>query len=158
MRRTIFGSAIAAVWYAGLAFAQQPAAPPKGAPAHNVFVVTGCLEAGKDPTASFKLTDASSTGQAAPVATAEAGAVGTSGLKASYELRPVSGLNAQGLNAEALKAHVGQRLEVVVRPIDSPAAAAPDAGAVRVEAAKPVEPAPQRFSVTEVKRVIGGCS
>jgi len=82
--------------------------------------------------------------------------VGTSGQKNSYELRPVSGLSAQGLNADALKAHVGQHVEVVVRPIESPAPG-PAAGVADAQAAKPIEPAPERFTVTEIRRVIGTC-
>lgn len=156
MKKTILGSAVAVVWFATAAVAQQQPTP-KAAPAHNVFVLTGCLEAGADSTATFKLTNASSIGQHAPGGAAEAGAVGTAGEKASYELRPVSGLNAQGLDADALKAHVGQRVEVVVRPIES-ATAPPTDGAATVQAAKPIEPPLERFSVTEMKRVIGTCS
>ena len=70
---------------------------------------------------TFKLTDAWPIGQAAPTQAGVPGAVGTSGQKSSYELRPVSGVGAQGLDAEALKAHMGHRVEVVVRPIEVPA-------------------------------------
>ena len=130
MKKTVLASAVAVAWCVAAPFAQQQStSTPKAAPAHNVFVLTGCLKAGADATATFKLTDASSIGQAAPAGAAEAGAVGTSGQKASYELRPVSGVNAQGMNADALKAHLGQRVEVIVRPIESPAAA-PTAGLV----------------------------
>src|SRR5687768_5852939 len=98
MKKTVLGSAVAIAWCVAAPFAQQqPAATPKPAPAHNVFVLTGCLKAGADATATFKLTDASSIGQPTPAGAAEAGAVGTSGQKASYELRPVSGVNAQGM-------------------------------------------------------------
>ena len=157
MKKTVVGSAVVLAWCVAAPTAQQQPAPtPKTAPAHNVFVLTGCLEAG-DTTATFRLTDASSIGQAPPAGAAEAGAVGTSGQKASYLLQPVSGVNAQGMQADALKAHLGQRVEAVVRPIESPAPA-PPAGVVGVQAAKPVEPAPERFSVTEIRRVIGTCS
>ena len=61
------------------------------------------------------------------------------------------------MDADALKAHVGQRVEVVVRPVESPAAT-PTAGLAGVQSAKPIEPAPERFTVTEIKRVIGTCS
>jgi hypothetical protein len=67
-------------------------------------------------------------------------------------------VDAQGLNADALKARVGQRVEVVVRPIEAPAAAAPTDGLAPAQSARPSEPAPERFTVTEIKRVIGGCS
>jgi hypothetical protein len=56
-----------------------------------------------------------------------------------------------------LKAHLGQRVEAIVRPIESPAPA-PTSGLVGVQAAKPTAPAPERFTVTEIKRVIGPCS
>jgi hypothetical protein len=61
------------------------------------------------------------------------------------------------MNEDTLKAHAGQRVEVIVRPVESPAAA-PAAGLAGVQAAKPIEPAPARFSVTAIKRVIGTCS
>jgi hypothetical protein len=154
MNRIVIGSAVAVVWCLAVPFAQDQRLPaPKAEPAHNVFVLTGCLEAGTDPTATFKLTDASAIGQAPPGGAA--GAVGTSGQKPSYELRPVSGVSEQGMDAKALKAHLGQRVEVIVRPIDSPAAAP---ASEPVAAPKPTEAAPKRYTVTELKRVIGSCS
>ena len=158
MKKTVVGSAVAVAWCVAAPFAQErPAPTPKAAPAHNVFVLTGCLQAGADATGTFKLTEASSIGQPTPAEAAGARAVGTSGQKTSYELRPVSGVNAQGMDADALKAHVGQRVEVIVRPVESPAAP-PPAGLAGTQAAKPIEPAAERFSVTEIKRVIGRCS
>jgi hypothetical protein len=158
MTKTVLASAVAVALWVAPQFAQEqsvPAATEKAsAPAHNVFVLTGCLTTGVDPAATFKLTDASAIGRA-PGGAAESDALGTSGQKASYELRPVSGVNAQGLDADTLKSHLGQRVEMIVRPLEAPAAApspAP-AGAVR-----PSEPTPERFSVTEIKRVIGTCS
>lgn len=158
MYKTVFGSAVVVAWCiaAPTAQQQQPAPTAVTPPAHNVFVLAGCLKTGDAP-ATFKLTDASSIGQAPPGGAAEAGAVGTSGQKASYLLQPVSGVNAQGMKEEELKAHVGQRVEAIVRPIESPAPA-PAAGLVGVQAAKPTVPAPEKFSVTEIKRVIGSCS
>jgi hypothetical protein len=157
MKKTVFGSVVVVAWCVAAPTAQQQPEPtPKTPPAHNVFVLTGCLEAGETP-ATFKLTDASSIGQAPPAGSAEAGAVGTSGQKASYLLRPVSGVNAQGMKEDALKAHVGRRIEAVVRPIET-SAPAPTAGLVGVQAARPTEPRPEPFSVTEIRRVIGTCS
>jgi len=157
MNKTVLGSAVVVAWCVAAPMAQQQPEPsPKTPPAHNVFVLAGCLKAGETP-ATFKLTDASSIGQAPPAGAAEVGAVGTSGQKASYLLQPVSGVNAQGLKEDALKAHLGQRVEAIVRPIESPAPA-PAAGLVGVQAARPSEPAPEKFSVTEIKRVIGTCS
>jgi hypothetical protein len=156
MKKTVLVIAVATTWCVAGPFAQQQPGPtPKEAPAHNVFMLTGCLKAGADAAAGFKLTDATSIGQAPPAGAAAA--VGTSGQKPSYELRPVSGVNAQGKDADALKAHVGQRVEVVVRPVESPAAT-PTGGLAGIQAAKPIEPEPMRFSVTEIKRVTGTCS
>ncbi len=156
MNKTVLGSAVAIAWCVAVPFAQQQSAStPKPTPAHNIFVLAGCLKAGADPTVTFKLTDASSIGQAAPAGATE-GAVGTSGQKASYELRPVSGLNAQGVDADGLKAHLGQRVEVTVRPIETPPPA-PPAGSVGIEPATPIERTPERFSVTAIKRVSGTC-
>ena len=157
MKKTVLGSAIVVAWCVAAPMAQQqePAPTVDKAPAHKVYVLTGCLQAA-DATSTFKLSDASSIGLAPTATAAEPGAVGTSGQKASYLLRPVSGVSAQGLNEEALKAHVGKRIEAVVRPIETPAPPRAD-GLVSVQAARP-EPAPEKFSVTEVKRVMGGCS
>ena len=158
MKKAVFGSAVALAWCVAAPFAQQQAAPaPEAAPAHKVFVLTGCLEAGANTTGAFKLTDASSVGQATPASAADAGAVGTSGQKASYELQPVSDLTSQGMDVDALKAHAGQRVEVTVRPF-AVAPAAPTAASPAVQGTKPIEPAPERFSVTAIKRVTGTCS
>lgn len=163
MKHSVLGRAIVTIGIAScvaVPFAQEQRAPaPTTAPAHNVFVLTGCLMSdAKEPAATFKLTDAISVGQPPPSRAGVAGAVGTSGQKATYELRPVTGVNAQGMDADALKAHVGNRVEVVVRPIESPAPAAPSAGLAPAQSAKPNEPAPERFTVTEIKRAVGRCS
>src|SRR4030095_9099822 len=123
-------------------------ATPEAA-AHKVFVLNGCLEADIAPKAMFKLTDASTVSQSRPAGVTEAGAIGTSGQKASYELQPVSGLNAQGLDSDALKAHAGQRGEVNVRPVAVSGAAS--AAGPAIQAAKPIDPMPERFSVTAIK-------
>ena len=158
--KTILGSAIVVASCVAVPFAQEQRAPaPPAAPAHNVFVLTGCLMAGAtEPSATFKLTDAMFVGQPPPGRAGEAGAVGTSGQKATYELRPVSGVNAQGLDADALKAHAGHRVEAVVRPIESPPPSRPTTTSGAVESAKPIEPAPERYTVTEIKRATGRCS
>jgi hypothetical protein len=157
MKTTVIGSALAVAWCVAAPFAQQQPTPaPNAIPAHNVFVLAGCLKAGADPTGIFKLTDASSIGQTAPAGATD-GAVKTSGQKPSYELRPVSGLNAQGVDADGLKAHLGQRVEVTVRPVET-APAAPPAGSAGIKAATPTERAPEVFSVTAIKRVSGTCA
>jgi hypothetical protein len=159
MTKALLGSAVALVWCAAAAVAQQQPAPPaEGVPAHKVFVVTGCLTASAD-TGGFKLTEASAIGQDRPRGAAKAdGAVGTSGQKDTYELQPAVGVNAEGVSADDLKAHAGQRVEVTVRPIEALAGPAPSAANSPSQAAKPIEPAPERFSVTAIKHVGGTCS
>jgi hypothetical protein len=159
MKNLILGSIVAVTCCIAVPFAQDQRAPaPTAAPAHNVYVLTGCLMTDAVATPTFKLTDATSIGQATPGRAGIAGAVGTSGQKATYELRPVSGVSAQGLDADALKAHLGNRVEVVVRPVESPAPPAPAAGLASAETAKPKEPVLERFTVTEIKRAVGRCS
>ena len=157
MKTTVLGSAVAFACCVAAPFAQQQPAPaPAPAPAHKVFVLTGCLEVNATTAPAFKLTDASSIGPS-PTGSAEPGAVGTSGQKASYVLHPASGVNTDGLmNADALKVHAGQRVEVTVRPVDAPAPAPPPAN-LAAEGAKPAEPASERYSVTAIKRVTGTC-
>ena len=93
MKMTVVGSAVAVAWCVAAPFAQQQPQPtPKETPAHNVFVLTGCLTAGAEATVTFKLTEASSIGQPTPAEADNASAVGTSGRKTSYEIRPVSGV------------------------------------------------------------------
>lgn len=159
MKKTIIGTVVGVAWCVAAPFAQpqEPTSALKAEPAHKVYRLTGCLMAASTAAPTFKLTDAWSIGQAAPTQAGVPGAVGTTGQKSSYELRPVSGVNAQGLNADALKAHMGHRVEVVVRPIEVPAPA-PPSGLVSSQTARPTEPAPERFTVTEIKRVVGRCS
>ena len=157
MRATVLGSAVALALCGAAPFAQQPVSTPT--PAHNVFVATGCLSAGSDRVVpAFKLTDASAVGRTAPAAAGEPGAVGTSGVKSStYELQPASGVTAQGKNAAELKALVGQRVEVVLRPVQTTAAPAPTTASLGVQT-KPLDAPPERFTVTEIKSVTGTCS
>jgi hypothetical protein len=68
----------------------------------------------------------------------------------------VSGIEAKVLDADALKAQVGKRVEVVLRLIETPAPA-PATGLAGNAAAKPAEPELERFNVTELRREIGSC-
>jgi len=61
------------------------------------------------------------------------------------------------MKEDALKAHVGQRVEAIVRSIES-LAPAPTAGPAEVQAAKRIEATPESFSVSEIRRVLGACS
>ena len=159
MKKVIIGTIVGVAWCVAAPFA-QPQDPNTSAlkpePAHKVYRLTGCLMAGSIAAPTFKLTDAWAVGQATPTQAGVPGAVGTSGRTTSYELRPVSGVDARGLGAEALKAHMGHRVEVVVRPVEVPAPA-PASGLVSAHTARPA-PAPERFTVTEIKRVVGRCS
>jgi hypothetical protein len=159
MKRIVLGTVVAVAWCVAAPLAQQqPANGPKTEPAHNVFVLTGCIAAGPaaKPAAAFTVTDASFIGQRPAVTSAEAGTAGTSGQKASYELRPVTGVGGQGLDADELKAHLGQRVEMLVRPVDTPAAPRA-AKPAEVQPATPIEPSAEQFTVTEIRRVIGSC-
>ena len=132
---------------------QQTTSPPKSA--HSTFMLVGCLEAPIDQTSPFKLTGAVPVGQAPPSHRPRASAGdGKGGV--SYDLQPTSGVNQQGLDAAALKRHVGQRVQVTVRPIDTVAAPPSSQTSATREAVTP-EPAPERFSVTAVDIVSGPC-
>ena len=152
MKKTLFASAVAVAWCVAVPLAQQqPPSAAKVEPAHKVFLLNGCLEVSASPIPAFKLTDATPIGQT-PRGAGEPGAVGTSGEKASYVLQPESGVHAQGMDAEALKAHAGRRVEVTLRPVEKPAAPPPATDAPKFE------PAPERYTVTAIKRTTGGCS
>jgi hypothetical protein len=160
MKKTIIATVVGIGWCTAAPFAQLNEVPPsarQAEPAHKVYRLTGCLMTASTAAPTFKLTDAWAIGQAAPAQAGVPGAVGTSGQKSSYELRPVSGVGAQGLDAEALKAHTGHRVEVVVRPIEVPAPEPPRA-LTSSQTTRAIEPAPERYTVTEIKRVVGRCS
>ena len=157
MKRTVLGVAAAVACWMATPFAQQAPVPDsQPTPAHNAFVVTGCVQRGEAGTTTFKLTDATATGQPASARAGGSNAVGTSGKLDTYELRPVSGIDAKGLDADALNAHVGKRVEVVLRVIEAPAPP-PVTGLAGNLEAKPAEPQLERFTVTELRREIGSC-
>jgi hypothetical protein len=52
---------------------------------------------------------------------------------------------------------MGHRVEVVVRPIEVPAPEPPRA-LTSSQTTRAIEPAPERYTVTEIKRVVGRCS
>lgn len=134
------------VWIAALAAQQQPA-PPE--PAHKVYVLTGCLEAGDAPSA-FRLTNGSPVGQPPPQA--------QSAKPGIYLLQPVTGVGQQGISRERLQAQAGARVQVTVRPVE----VLPDTSTPSVVStdskAKPAEPVTPRYTVTEIKRVADSCS
>jgi hypothetical protein len=157
MMRTLLGITLAFTWGVALPLAQQQPPRAESTPAHNTFVLAGCLVAPLNETSAFKLTDASPIGQAPPSRGTQPKAVGTTGEKVTYELQPTVGVAEPGLDAAALKPHVGQRVQVTVRPVETAAAPLPAAGAVPDKApAAPVERAPERFTVTAIEHA-GSC-
>jgi hypothetical protein len=133
------------VWIAALAGQQQPA---PAEPAHKVYVLTGCLEAGDAPSA-FRLTNGSAVGQPPPQA--------QSAKPGIYLLQPVTSVGQQGISRERLQVQTGARVQVTVRPVE----VLPDASTPSVSTdskAKPAEPVTPRYTVTEIKRVADSCS
>ena len=133
-------------WIAALAAQQLPA--PTTEPAHKVYVLTGCLEAGT-ATSAFRLTGGSAVGQPPPPPRTATSDV--------YLLQPVSGVGQQGISRERLKAHIGARVEVTVRPVE----VLPDSSTSSVSKdakQKPAEPETPRYTVTEIKRLADSCA
>jgi hypothetical protein len=141
----LFGGVIAAP-----AAAQQAQAPPKE-PAHKIFVLTGCLTGGgQAETAAFKLTGGAWVGQAPPERSAAAPD------KDVYELLPTVGLTEQGIARAELQKHVGQKVEVTVRPVEvgpGPSQSSTPAAST----AKPEQVPPQRYTVSKIKSLAGSC-
>ena len=118
-------------------------------PAHNVYVLTGCLEDG-GPMAPFKLTGSTSVGQPPPASTSKD--TGPTGI---YALQPISSVGEQGVNREGLLSHVSKRVEVTIRPVEvSP----PTSSTATTDTkAKPDEQTPQRYIVIKINRLADSC-
>jgi hypothetical protein len=155
MKLIAFGlGVLLACWIVTPSAAQQTPDTTKE-PAHNVFVLTGCLEGGAAASA-FKLTGASAVGQPprpTPPGPSSAGA--TAGTTSVYELQPISSISEQGINREGLQTHVGKRVEVTVRPVEAPATT-PSSGSTATKV-KPEEQAPQRYTVIKIGRLADSC-
>jgi hypothetical protein len=124
-------------------------------PAHNVYVLKGCLTADREGSDRYILKDATPVGPAPP--SAEGAASGT-----EFLLRGVSGLAGGGVTDDELQAQVGFVVEVAVRPPDvAPQAEAapgavtetPNAGLPNVAAAR----APVVSTVSSITRQGGRC-
>jgi hypothetical protein len=153
MKQTTFATGlVVACWITAAAAAQRTAAPTEQ-PAHNVFVLTGCFEQGKD-TSAFRLTGASSVGQAPPRPGASA-ATKTQN-EGVYELQAAS-VSEAGLSREKLQTEVGAKVEVTIRPVEatSPAPSRP-ASTDAIE--KPIESPPQRYTVIKIDRLANSCA
>ena len=140
----------------GLAFsisaltAQERLPEPTKEPAHNVFLLTGCLERGNAPTA-FRLTRASAIGQAPPrLATPDKD-------EGIYDLQAKSSVSEEGLSGEKLMADVGTRVEVTIRPVEA-AAAVPPSPARQEPSPKPTESPRQRYTVVKLNRLADSCA
>lgn len=153
MRLSIVTTAVACACGAGGLGAQQDAAPEDRL-AHEVYLLQGCLEEGPATAEIFTLSDATANGPAPPTAQAESGETGEP--QATYQLRPVAGFLQSGVEADELRAHVGYRVEVTVRPPDP--APEPETAPVVTETGDPAgsdivpEPAPPVFTVAEIRR------
>ena len=135
--------------------AQQPGtSPQQPASAHSTKVLSGCLRAGPAPE-TFLLANATPKVDPNDLA---GPAVGTSGEKVEYDLAADTGLDHSGPPVD-LKAHVGHRVEVTVRPAETvvapPAASSPKQTSAE---AKPVERKPARVTVTAIKSLSPSCS
>ena len=154
MKATILALSLGATF--GISAAAQRIPEPKNEPAHNVFVLTGCLEKGDAPS-SFRLTRASAVGQAPPRSNATPAAPETKGEDA-YELQATSGVSEQGLSREQLQTDVGARVEVTIRPVEAATAAAPLTTSSAAAEKKPTESPRPRYTVVKIARLGGSCA
>lgn len=163
MNRTTFVTTVVLTCWIAAATAQRTSEPPNprtpptaNEPAHNVFVLTGCLEKGDAPT-TFRLTRASAVGQTPPRSNATPPAPETKGEEA-YELQATSSVSEQGLSREQLQAEVGARVEVTVRPVEAIAGAPPLTTAAPAGEKKPAESVRPRYTVVKISRLGGSCA
>ena len=148
-----------------VAAAAQQAPAPSTEPAHQVYVLTGCLESGA-AASSFTLTGASAVGQAPPRQTASSSG---SVKPDEYVLQPVTGVGEQGITRERLQEHVGMRVEVTLRPIEAaPSTPSPSssttssasstpASASAASKGKPEDLPPPRYRVIKIGRLADSC-
>ena len=128
--------------------AQQP-----GTSAHSTKVLTGCLRAGPAP-GTFILRNATPKVDPNDLA---GPAVATSGEKVEYDLAVDTGLDHSGPPVD-LKAHLGQQVEVTVRPAETAEAPpAPSSAKPTAAEARPVERKPTRVAVTALKSLSSSC-
>jgi hypothetical protein len=154
MRPIVFATGVVLILQVAASLAQQP---PPNEPAHNVYVMSGCLEGGSAPTSVFKLVDATSIGQAPPTVPSNREAeVGADSR--SYDLLPVSSVSEQGVNRETLESHVGNRVEVTVRPMEASIATSTTSSTSNTTAAKVERPTPRRYTVVKLGKVPGQCN
>ena len=153
MKGTIFALSLAIA--CGINAAAQRTPDSRTEPAHNVFVLTGCLEKGDAPS-SFRLTRASAVGQTPPRSNATPPAIETKGEDA-YELQATSSVSEQGLSREQLQTEVGARVEVTIRPVEAPSGSPPLTTAAPA-GEKPAELPRPRYTVVKITRLDGSCA
>lgn len=145
MKQTIFGLCFLLSCWITAPSAQRTE------PAHNVYVLTGCLERGTAPS-SFRLTRAATVGQAPqrPSASADTEAD-------VYELQAATSVSELGLSNEKLQPEVGTRVHVTIRPVEATASPAPTQPASSNRVEKPVESPRQRYTVITLERLADSC-
>jgi hypothetical protein len=154
MKPIVFATSIVFVFHVAASLAQQ-SQPIE--PAHNVYVLSGCLEGSSAPTSLFKLVDAMPIGQAPPSdpPKAEAGVVAAT---RAYDLLPVTSVSEQGVTRETLASHIGARVEVTVRPVEPSNATSTTTRTSENTAAKVEQSTPRRYTVVKIGKVPGSCS
>ena len=150
MRSIVLATGVVVMLQVAASLAQQL---PPNEPAHKVYVMSGCLERGSAATSVFKLADATSVGQMPP--TDPSNTEVADGTR-SYEVLPVSSVSEQGINRETLESHVGGRVEVTVRPVETSSAAS-TTGTSNTTAAKVEQSTPRRYTVVKISKVPGSC-
>jgi len=157
MTRIIIGTGVLLFWSVAVPTGQQqPAAPPE--PAHKVYVLTGCLEAGTATSEAFRLTGGSAVGEAPPArpSSSPPPARAAAGV---YVLQPVSSVGEQGISRERLQADVGARVEITVRPVELlPSTPSPSSANAADSKSKPEEAPPPRYNVLKINRLADTCA
>ena len=128
---------------------------PPNEPAHKVYVMSGCLERGSATTSVFKLGDATPVGQAPPTDPSNTDAEVAAGTR-SYDLLPVSSVSEQGTNRDTLESHVGNRVEVTVRPVETSIATS-TTSTTKTTPEKVDQSTPRRYTVVKISKVPGSC-
>jgi Tfp pilus assembly protein PilX len=155
MKPTTFAASLGLAFSMSALAAQERLPEPTKEPAHNVFVLTGCLEKGSSPSA-FRLTGASPIGQAPPRVNPSAASIVKDDV---YELQAVTAVSEQGLSPEKLQSDVGARVEVTIRPVEAALAPAASPQSVAPDTAKKPAEAPRpRFTVVKLNRLADSCA
>jgi hypothetical protein len=152
MKPIVFATSIVCVFQVTASLAQQS---QPNAPAHNVYVLSGCLEGSAAPTSLFTLVDAMAIGQVPPTdpSKTDAGAVAAR----AYDLLPVTSVGEQGVNRETLASHVGAKVEVTVRPAEPSTDTSTTTRTSQNTAAKVEQSTSLRYTVVKIGKVPGSC-